>query len=98
MDKPPTLSKPNEFNRTRILCFGGFILTTSLILLGASWPSIFTPVAIFALPSPILFLVSVIWPSLFRNYQSLKWYLIISVITAALCWIFEIVWLIHAGQ
>jgi len=77
----------------RFLCFGGTLATVFLFLLGFGWPSaIYTPVAILALPSPILFLIAAAFPSLVRNRQVLRYYLVGCCFASALCSIYQIWW------
>jgi len=79
----------------RLLCFGGVLLTAALMELGFCWPSLFTFIAIPALPSPLLFLVAVVWPPLIRNHRILRFYLIGCCLASVLSWLFEIWWLYH---
>jgi hypothetical protein len=76
----------------RLRCLGGAFLTASLLYLGI-YPGLFTIVAIPALPSPILFLVAVVRPSLFQDHQVVRFYLIGCSIAAVLSWLFEFLWL-----
>ena len=77
----------------RFLCFGGTLVTVFLFLLGFGWPSaIYTPFAILALPSPILFLIAAAYPSLVRNRRGLRYYLVGCCIASALCSIYQIWW------
>jgi hypothetical protein len=82
----------------RLLCLGGALVTAALICLGGIWPSYYTIVALVALPSPILFLVAVVRPSLVHNHRSLRSYLIGCCIASALSWLDEIWWLHRAGS
>jgi hypothetical protein len=79
----------------RLLCLGGALITAAVIYLGGIWPSYFTFVALVALPSPILFLIAVVRPSLVRNHRALRYYLIGCCIASALSWLVEIWWLHH---
>ena len=80
----------------RMLCLGGVLVTSYLLLLGFGWPSyIFTPIAIMGLPSPILFLIAAFFPSLIRKYRVVRYYLIGCCIASALSWLFEFWWLHH---
>jgi len=79
----------------RLLCFGGVLVTLALIYLGGIWPSLFTLIAIPALPSPLLFLVAIFRPSLIRNHEYLRWYLVGCCIASVLSWLLEVWWLHH---
>ena len=80
----------------RLLYLGGAWVTLLLLGLGFGWPSaIYTPVAILALPSPILFLVAAVCPSLVQNHPVLRYYLIGCCVASALCWIDEVWWIHH---
>ena len=80
----------------RLLCLVGVLATVLLLGLGLGWPSaIYTPVAILALPSPLLFLVAIVRPSLIRNHRILRYYLIGCCVASALCWLDEVWWLHH---
>jgi|SRR5882672_472790 len=81
---------------TRLLCLGGALLTASLLCLGGIWPSIFTLVAIAALPSPILFLIAVVRPSFVQTHRFLRYYLVGCAVAAAFGWAAEFWWLSHA--
>lgn len=76
----------------RLWCLGGALLTGSLLYLGI-YPSLFTILAILVLPSPILFLVAVVRPSLFQNHRALRFYLVGCSIAAVLSWLYELWWL-----
>ena len=77
----------------RLLYLGGALLAVSLLCLGGIWPSVFTFVAIAALPSPILFLVAVARPSFVQNHRFLRYYLIACSCAAGFAWAVELWWL-----
>jgi hypothetical protein len=95
MNKTITPVSGVSFIGLRVFCFFGVILTAALLYLGGMWPSLFTIVAIFALPSPILFFIAFIRPSFIKNHLLLKCYLIGCSIAAVLCWLSEIALLRH---
>jgi len=78
---------------TRLLCAFGALLTGALVVLGGIWPSVFTLVAILALPAPFMFLFAVFRPTFFRSHRLVRYYLLFCSVAAALCWIDEVVWL-----
>ena len=74
----------------RFLNVMGFLSTTSLIFLGAIWPSLFTVLAILALPALVLFLVAAFRP---RPRSALvRGYLLGAVVASGLSWIIEFWW------
>ncbi|HWW03253.1 MAG TPA: hypothetical protein VNZ64_26360 [Candidatus Acidoferrum sp.] len=81
---------------TRLLCVGGAIVTMSLLYLGGIWPSLYTLIAIPALPSSILFLATAVRPALIRDHRFLRYYLIGSSFVAGATWLFDIWWLSRA--
>jgi len=95
MNPSNPLAKQTNLAAIRLLCFGGAIITAWLVVLGGIWPSLYTLVAIPALPSPLLFLVAVFRPSLIRKHPFLRFYLIACVVAAGLCSLYDIWWLSH---
>jgi hypothetical protein len=76
----------------------GFAITSLLVCLGAIWPSLFTIVALAALPSPLMFAVSTCYPKLLERRPGLRLYLLSCVLASLLCWIDEVSWLtLHAS-
>lgn len=73
------------------------MLTSTLLLLGFVWPSIFTLIALLALPSPILFLFGVAKPQFVDSRPLLRKYLIGCAAVSVLSWAAEIVWLWSQG-
>jgi len=81
----------------RFLYLGGAVLTSTLLLLGFVWPSIFTLIALLALPSPILFLFGVAKPQFVDSRPLLRKYLIGCAAASVLSWAAEIIWLWSQG-
>jgi hypothetical protein len=79
---------------TRLFCFGGAFVTAFFLYLSI-WPSVFTLVAIPVLPSPVLFLIGLLRPSLVRNHRSLRSYLIGCLVVAGLSCLYEYWWVWH---
>src|ERR1700742_2070868 len=76
----------------RLLNVLGFLSTSSLILLGAIWPSLFTLLAILVLPAPVFFLVATLRS---RPRVAAPWmraYLTGSVAASGISWIVEFWW------
>jgi hypothetical protein len=80
--------------RQRILSLLGCLVSVALILLGA-YPGIYTIVAIPVIPAPIIFAVGILRPNFLSRRPSLRAYLTICVIASALCWVFELWWLLR---
>jgi hypothetical protein len=70
-------------------------VTASLLYLGGIWPSLFTVLALAALPSPLMFLWAVFRPSFVQGRPVLRWYLMACCLAAASCWLYEAWWLRH---
>ncbi len=60
--------------------FTGFTVSLSMVLFGMSWPGYLTPIALLAIPSPIMFLVSVVYPGKIRKNKYISLYLLSCVI------------------
>jgi hypothetical protein len=79
--------------RTRALFAGGAVLTSSLVYLGAIWPSAYTLVAIPVVPAPFLFLYATFRPPFAFSRPRLMRYLCVASALSVLTWLFEVWWL-----
>lgn len=79
--------------RLRLLCFGGLLLVSALLWLGFIWPSLFTFVALPAVPAVPLFLVGMVRPEIVTARPWLRRYLLACALAAVVCWVVEVVWL-----
>ena len=87
------LDSANCWTPMRLMAFVGLLATASLVLLGVR-PSLYTIVAIPALPAPFAFGVLVFRPRRILNWQKIRVYLTICVVASALCWVTQIIWLL----
>ena len=71
----------------------GALVTGALLYLGAIWPSVFTIAALIAIPSPILFALTVIWPGTLWKRRLVRWYLLGCSATAVISFSVESIWL-----
>jgi len=79
--------------KQRLLYVAGAVVCLALLLLGGVWPTLFTAFALFAFPSPILFLVGSFKPGFIAERPKLRFYLIVCVVLAITSWSIEIAWL-----
>jgi hypothetical protein len=79
--------------RIRLLSLGGLLVTTSMILLGAVWPSYYTIVAIPVIPAPFAFGALIYQPGLASKWPKMCIYLAACVAVAAFSWLTEFIWL-----
>lgn len=78
--------------RQRLLAILGFVATLGLIFLGGIWPSVYTLVAIPALPAPFIFAAAIVRPTLTARSPRLRIYLTLCAVASALAWAVQIWW------
>ena len=78
--------------RSRLVSSIGCCVTVALVLLGSAWPSLYTVIAIPALPAPFIFGAMIIRPSLFHTRRKVHWYLNICVAASGLAWLLQVWW------
>jgi len=71
----------------------GALLTTALIFLGASWPSLFSIFALLAIPAPGIFVIAAVKPQILTDMRIVRFYLWACVILSIGSWVAEILWL-----
>jgi hypothetical protein len=84
--------------RTRLVALGGFIVTLLLLFLGAIWPSVFTIIALFALPAPLLLAAVIVQPKVIAARPKLRVYLALCIGISILSCIYEAIWLARSGH
>ncbi len=89
------LDCPSVRLRLRLLSVVGLAVTLALICLGGVWPSLFTIIAIPAIPAPILFSVGLLNPMFIGRKPNLRLYLNLCVLASGLAWAVEMSWLHH---
>lgn len=78
---------PGSFS---VRMLAGALITIAQIRYGVFWPSYFTILALVTLPAPIIFIVALIKPQLWRN-KPIRYYLsgsAIASLLAVFCWVF----------
>lgn len=82
----------HELTRLRVLSMLGFVVTASLVLLGALWPSLYTIIAIPVIPALFVFGVAIFRPLLVGKRRKLHFYLNLSVLVSGVAWAFQMLW------
>ena len=77
----------------RFAALVGTLATLALLYLGFIWISVFTFVALVALPSPLILAAAIFRPSILRRHPLLRGYVALCVALAVASWVFEFVWL-----
>lgn len=84
--------KINPTIRVRLLSILGLVVTAALVFLGGVWPSAYTPLAIFGIAAPFIFVVALFWPTSIWKRPNLRIYLNACVFASMLCWMLQIWW------
>lgn len=87
------LDSANSWIPVRLMAFVGLLATASLVLLGVR-PSLYTIIAIPALPAPLAFGVLILRPQRILKWPKIRVYLTVCVVASALCWVTQIIWLL----
>jgi len=77
----------------RMLSFVGVLATSSLVLLGIIWPSLYTILAAPVVPAPFAFVFLIFRPSLISKWRGMRLYLTVCVVTSAVAWTIQFIWL-----
>jgi len=86
------LNSPFNSTRVRLLALVGLFATASLVLLGTR-PNLYAIFAIPVIPAPFAFGVLIFRPSRLAERARLRVYLTVCVVTSALAWTIQFVWL-----
>ena len=90
------LGPRNTAPRQRLLAVTGFVATLGLIVLGGIWPSLYTLLAIPALPAPFILAGAIARPTLASSRPKLRVYLTLCVVASVLAWAYQLWWLHRA--
>jgi hypothetical protein len=92
-DRKLKSDEPGAVGGVRVVASIGLFSTSSLILLGTR-PNLFTIIAIPVIPAPFVFGTLLVSPKRIVQWTKTKVYLDACVITSALCWTAQAIWLL----